>query len=69
MSEVPIEPNSLPSLPALAVMLSLKPSSAAALACADASSDAALASSSARRLSNRATLSGVASVALPPGSR
>jgi hypothetical protein len=30
MSVVPIEPNSLPSLPALAVMLSLKPSSAAA---------------------------------------
>jgi hypothetical protein len=65
----PTEPNSLPSGPAFAGITSSMPSIAPARVLAAASSSAAAFSSSARRASISFMFSGVASAALPCGSR
>src|SRR5690606_25810821 len=64
-----IEPNSLPSSPALELMVKDAPSRASARAWAAASFSAAAFSSSARRSSNAFTFASVAGTALPYGSR
>src|SRR5690625_5043173 len=69
ISRVPIEPNSLPSSPALELMVILSSASFAARASASAFLAAAAASNSARRFSNSATFSGVARIAFPWGSK
>src|SRR5690606_9481652 len=69
MSAVPMEPNSLPSSPAVAVMVTSSSASCAARVSAEAFLSAAAFSRSARRASKAATLAGVAAVALPCGRR
>src|ERR1700683_4021816 len=69
MSLVPMEPNSFPSVPALAWIVSLNSFIAAARSSAEDRCSRARRSNSARRDSERATLAGVASVALPCGRR
>src|SRR5882672_1432339 len=69
MSAVPIDPNNLPSEPALALSSSLKFSKFAARVLAAARCSPAFASSSWRCASNLAMLAGVAMVARPVGTR
>src|SRR3569833_4601493 len=59
MSIVPTEPNSLPSVPALAAMVTLLPLSSAARVCAAVWVSASAFSSSARRCTNAVWLVGV----------
>ena len=70
MSRVPIEPNNLPSSPALDTnVTSANASSLSARACAATNCSAIFASSSARRASNVSMLALVAGTALPCGKR
>ena len=69
ISRVPIEPNSLPSSPDFARMITLTSCSASARALAAANSSASTFSSSARRASNFSMLKAVAGNALPCGTR
>src|SRR6185312_9403992 len=64
MSMVPTEPNSLPSWPALALMVTVLPSSSALRFSAPDSISAACFSSSARRFSNSSMFLAVAGLAL-----
>ncbi|KAG1437746.1 hypothetical protein G6F57_020126 [Rhizopus arrhizus] len=69
ISRAPTEPYSLPSVEALAAMVTLAPSSLALRASASAWMAWALASYSARLASNSALLLSVAGTALPCGTR